>query len=1826
MKRRLMASILALIMAVGLLPAAALAQDPEDDTGSGAEQVNLVLVDGQSNAAGEAGTLDGAKVAMPESGEAFLWQDGGLVDLNEAVTAKVEGGSGQSIGFYPALAKELNEQTGCRTVIIHLGHNGAPISYWASQKYTQSAVNAVSACLDYLSENGYEVAHSGYVWLQGESDSCINSISGAPYCGYTTLDEYYGAYMDIHDAYIDALGDGAVGGIITVQTRQQLNSGVGRNSEYCGVRAAQQALANQNADLIIASEITDGWRANKNSEYFSSSGGPIHYSQTGYDLIGADAGANLAEAWNGGDDVEYFQLVGYDGVTVYDEDERIAVADNMLETGDQNESESGAAQLVVKTYPLYADCDGVTMTLTDAAGRTVSGVIDDNGYIADAGDIVGEMTLTVSAGGIEQSYVLLGEGTPDDGSGDYYWDLTDGAVSVTEDGWTENRLTENILQSVTYYAMDTAAVLPSDGEWTIEWKGTSPASCVVLANNDDERDESGKGAEYIYVANNSGEADKTELFFVQSGNANSTNIRLSDIPDDVKTADDAVWYMIHNGEGDLTLAVYGNGKLIETTLEDVIDMDYSYNGIRGYFTTSMPIGYNGTLEYVKIYHTAARLPGEVTEITGTVDVAVTAPATGEEPDTSVTGTNFTGEVAWPPEAETAFAAETVYTATVTLMADDGYVFAEDAEFTVSGGDIESVTVSEDGASAVITVVFPATAKIFNDPSDEDFYWDFTTAVADGLTVPSVSGNGWKSNALTFNGTAFDLNGENGVSGSSGDRSEYFAMEYPASLPADGAWTVEWGGKMSAASMVFSDNRLSTGTLPGDGAHFHMWYDGNGVMNLRVSDGSTVLTLDTHEYSGKDAVWYVVNDGEGNLTLAACYNGKWLTAEKDGALTGDYVIDSLMGIYRTDMGFDYVGSMRYMKIYHTAAVVGVNVIETAQADIEAPESFAQPQTEVAGTNFTGEVVWSPEAEDAFAAGTVYTATVTLMADEGYVFAEDTEFTVPGGDIKDVTVSKDGASAVLTVVFPATAKIDSENDYYWDFTDGAVSVTGDGWTENELTEEQHKGIAYYSMDTAVLLPRDEAWTIEWKGTSPASCVVLANNDDERDGSTKGAEYIYVANNSGAADKTELFFVQSGNAGSTSIRLSDIPDDVKKADDAVWYITHNGEGDLTLAVYGNGKLIETTLEGVIDRDYSYNAVKGYYSTEYPIGYNGTLKYMKIYHAAAELPVAVMNGVLYGSLSAAVEAAETASYPDTPDTASVITLLKDTVGGFDVGVETGSLETFKTRNITLDLNGFTLTLGYPEVGSGSTKTNGIRVLAYSALTVRNGVIENGEGIHAASDILQNYGTAVLEDVEFTNVDAADNTIGNFGSLELKGNTVVPSAGESAIINETYLYSDDSQVPYRLIIADETVTVGDIMLDLSEYTHPQTGTVNKADPELKISAGSIDSIAFKGSDKTLTGGVSGGSFAVRVPDELCAEGYVPTETPDANGKYTVVVPYTVTFDARGGKVDPSSALTNGAYTLSSLPEPTRRNYYFTGWYTESRGGEKVTVSTVFEGDTTIYAHWLRDDDADDDGSYGEPAYSVTLPGKVKNGSVKSSAAAASEGATVTVTAEPDEGYELGSLTVTDADGRELKLTDRGNGRYSFTMPDSAVRVAVSFVKAETYVRFEDVPADAYFADAVKWAVDDGVTTGMTDTLFGPYEKCTRGQIVTFLWRAAGSPEPESRESAFTDLDVNAYYYKAVLWAVENGITEGMTADRFAPDAVCTRAQSVTFLYRAVGEKVSRSALFSDVDADAFYADAVDWAVDRGVTRGTSDTTFSPDESCLRAEIVTFLYRAYMEQ
>ena len=336
---------------------------------------------------------------------------------------------------------------------------------------------------------------------------------------------------------------------------------------------------------------------------------------------------------------------------------------------------------------------------------------------------------------------------------------------------------------------------------------------------------------------------------------------------------------------------------------------------------------------------------------------------------------------------------------------------------------------------------------------------------------------------------------------------------------------------------------------------------------------------------------------------------------------------------------------------------------------------------------------------------------------------------------------------------------------------------------------------------------------------------------------------------------------------------------------------------------------------------------------------------------------------------------------------------------------------------------------------------------------------------------------------------------------------------------------------------------------------------------------------------------------------------------------YTVTFDGNGG-VPSVTSMTTIDQKLPELPTATRSgSYSFNGWYTEKNGSTKITMATVFDKDTTVYAHWTYTGFTGSGG--GVTTYPITVL-NAKNGTVAASHKTAPKGATITLTVAPDKDFVMDGLAVVDGAGAAIKLTDMGNGKYTFIMPASKVTVEGSFKEEfpDFPNPFSDIAPSDFCCDAVMWAVAKDITNGIGNYTFAPNQPCTRAQIVTFLWRAAGSPAPKSA-SNFTDVPADAYYAKAVAWAVENGITGGTGDGKFSPDATCTRAQAVTFLYRASGSPaVSGNAAFTDVAADAYYAAAVTWAEKNGITGGIGGGLFGSDQSCTRGQIVTFLYRA----
>ena len=393
-----------------------------------------------------------------------------------------------------------------------------------------------------------------------------------------------------------------------------------------------------------------------------------------------------------------------------------------------------------------------------------------------------------------------------------------------------------------------------------------------------------------------------------------------------------------------------------------------------------------------------------------------------------------------------------------------------------------------------------------------------------------------------------------------------------------------------------------------------------------------------------------------------------------------------------------------------------------------------------------------------------------------------------------------------------------------------------------------------------------------------------------------------------------------------------------------------------------------------------------------------------------------------------------------------------------------------------------------------------------------------------------------------------------------------------------------------------------ANYILPECGFTAPTDQEFK--AWEIGGTEYK----------VGETYTVNGDTEIKALWENSVITPTA---YTV----TVKTDGNGSaSASPAKAVAGTKITLSAT---AKSGYHFKEWKVVTGGvtiegnkftmpDEAVEIMAIFEKNSST--------GGGGGGGGGVTTYPITVK-SAKNGDVTASHKSAAKGTTVTLTVDPDKGYVLDTLTVLDGKDKEIKLTEK-NGKYTFTMPASKVTVEAMF-KAAGNNPFIDVPAGSYYEDAVVWAVEKGITSGTSAVTFDPNGNCTRAQAVTFLWRAAGSPAPKTKVMSFTDVPSGSYYETAVLWAMEQGITKGTSDTAFSPNASCTRAQIVTFLWRANGSPaVSGNSAFTDVASDTYYAAAVAWAEKNGVTGGIGGGLFGSGNTCTRAQIVTFIYRS----
>ena len=612
----------------------------------------------------------------------------------------------------------------------------------------------------------------------------------------------------------------------------------------------------------------------------------------------------------------------------------------------------------------------------------------------------------------------------------------------------------------------------------------------------------------------------------------------------------------------------------------------------------------------------------------------------------------------------------------------------------------------------------------------------------------------------------------------------------------------------------------------------------------------------------------------------------------------------------------------------------------------------------------------------------------------------------------------------------------------------------------------------------------------------------------------------------------------------------------------------------------------------------ISKYIPTDYVQSADGTVEKLGETNAVAKV-----GGTYYKTLADAVAAAQDG---DT------ITLLKD-------AELTSTLNLAK--NITIDGQGkYTIKAANSFTVGSDNKTYCVLYVS-GEVTLKDVTVNGNEKCRV---IFCDKGKLTIDGATITN-GKAPNFIGGVymtssASFEMKSGSITGNKNAKGYQNDEYLqYSSDLWIGANAngaLTAINGGTIGNVFVNANAWSasNPGSFTMNGGTvTNLYVEHDANYGATFKYNDGTIEhlylSKENGNGQSIEV---------TPVKGVIYNGgvKEQDLVTLTMKYND-GATADSTYNVASG--TTITLPTPRRSGYTFNGWYDGSKfyaAGASYTVSAT----VTLNASWSYISS----GSSYDPTYSVSTPSKTEHGTVTVSPKSASKGDTVTVTVKPDSGYVLETLTVTDKNGNELTLKDKGNGKYTFTMPAGKVEVKATFMEDNSMLNFfYDVPNNAYFYEAVKWAVKNGITTGVGDNLFAPEQPCTRAQIVTFLWRAAGSPEPKGAASGMTDVVSGSYYEKAVAWAIENGITTGTTTSTFSPDATCTRAQAVTFLARALKAKAASAAEFSDVPTGSYFADAVAWAAANGVTEGIGGGLFGSDNDCTRGQIVTFLYRAY---
>ena len=880
--------------------------------------------------------------------------------------------------------------------------------------------------------------------------------------------------------------------------------------------------------------------------------------------------------------------------------------------------------------------------------------------------------------------------------------------------------------------------------------------------------------------------------------------------------------------------------------------------------------------------------------------------------------------------------------------------------------------------------------------------------------------------------------------------------------------------------------------------------------------------------------------------------------------------------------------------------------------------------------------------ALAALTLNDATVTQTLTGGHacvaLCADNTSYSVKKSAIN-------GAYAVCIFANNATVTISDStlngtgNTLYHNGSNYGLKLTV---TKTEITSSGSCGVYISGSTSAQSNEANRNGVGGYQQASFTNCTIK--------GATNGVEVKYtnltldgctVSTTAGEASYKQE---NNGPAGSGFAVVS--------TDNAMNSATPKPEGTITIT--GSGKYTGPVGLGSLEsvktefKDFTDDTIKisgGTFDREVPEeycadGYIPTMNADGTYGVKEGSYVAKIGDTKYDSLAKAVTAARDG---DT------VTLLASCNNSVSIEVQT---------NIIIDLNGKTVTNSADKMFT----TRG-------EVTIRNGEIKGA----VASSIVNAYNKLTLTNVTITGATGSDGknlvNVCSGAEVTIDKNTVLTATGGEGVavfVGQNgagagtkftlNIYGKVTQNAKSFAIAGNGSYTGYTCINIYEGAEVKSSSCVIYQPqagEINVYGGLVEGYCAIGV-KSGSLNISGGTIRGTANDNVLGDEHSTNGGMNYDGSAIVVDSRSkgyagdVKIHVTGGAVESyySTAIREigDDPSATQLTELTVSSGSVFGASKEPENVESdilvhdVTAENVSVSGGT-FSHKVQEDYCaagyiavkNADGTYtvmqdAPTTYAVAVA-DTEHGAVTVRPRYAERGRTVTVTVTPDDGYVLETLTVTDKNGNAVELTDKGSGKYTFKMPGRRVEIKATFMEDNSVLNFfVDVPNDAYYYEAVKWAVENGITQGRTETTFCPEDTCTRAEIVTFLWRAFGSPEVTSAVG-YTDVDTDAYYAAAVAWAVENGITVGTSETTFSPDDTCTRAQAVTFLCRAAGLPEAASALrFTDVAESDYFAGPVKWAVENGVTVGTSDTTFSPEDTCTRAQIVTFLFRLYAEK